>query len=88
MQYSKPKNLVEFIVQMSSGALQTAFGKSAAKGGSVTQTPSLRTGTSPDNRQPSQGTVILQGSYWRSERPVCLWREKKLLVWVRAILQL
>ena len=32
MQYSKPKNLVEFIVQMSSGALQTAFGKSAAKG--------------------------------------------------------
>ena len=32
MQYSKPKNLVELVVQVSSGALQSAFGKSGLKG--------------------------------------------------------
>ena len=69
VQYSKPKNLVEFIVQMSSGALQTAFGKSAAKG--WIGDPDTRPTDGNIARQsgkPSQGTVILQGSYWPDQR--------------------
>ncbi len=69
VQYSKPKNLVEFIVQMSSGALQTSFGKSAAKG--WIGDPDTRPTDGNIARQsgkPSQGTVILQGSYWPDQR--------------------
>ena len=69
VQYSKPKNLVEFIVQLSSGALQTSFGKSAVKG--WIGDPDDRTdgtGGARMSAKPSQGTVILQGSYWPDQR--------------------
>lgn len=69
VQYSRPKNLVELIVQVSSGALQTAFGKSAVKGwiGDPDTRPTDGT-IARQSGKPSQGTVILQGSYWPDQR--------------------
>lgn len=69
VQYSKPKNLVELVVQLSSGALQTAFGKSAVKGW-IGDPDSLADGSGLPREagRPSQGTVILQGSYWPDQR--------------------
>lgn len=68
VQYSKPKNLVELVVQVSSGALQTAFGKSALKG--WIGDPDDRTDGSGRRQagKPSQGTIVLQGSYWPDQR--------------------
>ena len=59
MQYSKPKHLVEFIMQLSSGALQTAFGKSAVKG--WIGDPDVKPTDGDVARRsgkPSQGTMI------------------------------
>lgn len=69
VQYSKPKNLVELVVQMSSGALQSAFGKSGLKGWiGDPDTKPTDGNVARQSGKPSQGTVILQGSYWPDQR--------------------
>ena len=87
VQYSKPKNLVEFIVQMSSGALQTAFGKSGLKGwiGDPDDRRDGRGRRQSGKAEPGHGDPagqLLAGS----ARSDCLRYTTQLLVWVRALL--
>jgi hypothetical protein len=73
-QYSNQKNLVELVIQSTSGAKQTAFGKSALVG--WIGDPDNLSANNPNPRKalkPSQSVVILQGNYWPNPQNMMTW---------------
>jgi len=65
LQYSNEKNLIELIYQDSDGGRQSSFSKGAFYGA---QGNTNGPATSPGYRAPYQDVLILQGTYWHSER--------------------
>lgn len=73
-QYSNQKNLIELVIQSTTGAKQTAFGKSALVG--WIGDPDNLSATSPEPRRalkPSQSVVILQGNHWPNPQNMMTW---------------
>jgi hypothetical protein len=73
-QYSNQKNLIELVIQSTSGAKQTAFGKSALVG--WIGDPDNLSANSPEPRRalkPSQSVVILQGNHWPNPQNMMTW---------------
>lgn len=73
-QYSNQKNLIELVIQSTSGAKQTAFGKSALVG--WIGDPDNLSVNNPEPRRalrPSQSVVILQGNHWPNPKNMMTW---------------
>lgn len=73
-QYSNQKNLIELVIQSTSGAKQTAFGKSALVG--WIGDPDNLSANNPEPRRalkPSQSVVILQGNHWPNPQNMMTW---------------
>lgn len=73
-QYSNPKNLIELVIQSTSGAKQTAFGKSALVGW-IGDPDNLSDGSNDPRRalKPSQSVVIFQGNHWPNPQNMMTW---------------
>jgi len=74
LQYSNAKNLMELVVQSTTGAKQTSFGKSALVG--WIGDPDNLSASSQVPRsaiKPSQSVVILQGSHWPNPQNMMTW---------------
>ena len=73
-QYSNQKNLIELVIQSTTGAKQTSFGKSALVG--WIGDPDNLSASNPLPRlaqKPSQSVVILQGSHWPDTQNMMTW---------------
>ena len=77
-QYSNQKNLIELVIQSTSGAKQTAFGKSALVGW-IGDPDALSANTLEPRRalKPSQSVVILQGNHWPNPQNMMTWGLRK-----------
>ena len=74
LQFSNPKNLIEFTAQTSTGAQQAAFGKAALVGwiGDPDSNP-WTPGTPRNAGKPSQSIVMLQGNHWPNTTNMLTW---------------
>lgn len=73
LQFSNAKNLIELVVQSTSGAKQTSFGKSALTGW-IGDPDNLADGSGPRKAlKPSQSVVILQGNHWPDPQNMLTW---------------
>ncbi len=74
LQFSNPKNLIEFTAQTSTGAQQAAFGKAALVGwiGDPDSNP-WTPGVPRNAHKPSQSIVMLQGNHWPNTTNMLTW---------------
>lgn len=74
LQYSNSKNLIELVVQSSSGARQSSFGKSALVGWIGDPDTLSYLSSMPRNAaKPRQSVVILQGNHWADPKNMFTW---------------
>lgn len=74
LQFSNAKNLIELVVQSTSGAKQTSFGKSALTGWIGDPDNLVEDITVPRKAlKPSQSVVILQGNHWPDPQNMLTW---------------
>jgi len=76
-QYSNQKNLIELVIQTTSGAKQTAFGKSALVGWIGDPDNAFESNQPRRALKPSQSVVIFQGNHWPNPQNMMTWGLRK-----------